>query len=130
MSAVRALVLTGIVLLDPLAFPALRWLTTPLGGKGGVPVLESIRRGHQASAMPSRCSVASTMSPGMPSILHSTLVAPPGRHVIGIADQLDQRPASALRPLASGQVGDRQQRADDLSSARAQAGGTVGALAG
>lgn len=32
--------------LDPLAFPDLRWLTTPLGGKGGAPVLESITRGH------------------------------------------------------------------------------------
>lgn len=32
--------------LDPLAFPDLRWLTTPLGGKGGVLVLESIKRGH------------------------------------------------------------------------------------
>lgn len=32
--------------LDPLAFPDLRWLTIPLGGKGGAAILPSIRRGH------------------------------------------------------------------------------------
>lgn len=31
--------------LDPLAFPDLRWLTIPLGGKGGAAVLPSILRG-------------------------------------------------------------------------------------
>jgi hypothetical protein len=56
-------------------------------------VPRSIRRGLQVSAMASRCSVASTMSPGIPSILHSTFVAPPGRQVSGVA-----QPA---RPLAT-----------------------------
>lgn len=32
--------------LDPLAFADLRWLTVPLGGKGGAAVLPSILRGH------------------------------------------------------------------------------------
>lgn len=34
----------GVV--DPSALPRLRWLTTPLGGKGGAPVLEALRAGH------------------------------------------------------------------------------------
>jgi hypothetical protein len=32
--------------LDPLAFHDLRWLTVPLGGKGGAAVLPSVQRGH------------------------------------------------------------------------------------
>jgi hypothetical protein len=32
--------------LDPLGFPDLRWLTLPLGGKGGAAVLPSVTRGH------------------------------------------------------------------------------------
>lgn len=36
----------GIV--DPSALPGLRWLTSPLGGKGGAPVLEALRTGHPA----------------------------------------------------------------------------------
>lgn len=31
---------------DPSSLPALRWLTTPLGGKGGAPVLASLVQGH------------------------------------------------------------------------------------
>ena len=38
----------------------------------------STRRGAHASARPSRCSVASTTSLGMPSMRQKTLVAPPG----------------------------------------------------
>ncbi len=53
----------------------------------------STRRGRQSSAMRSRCSVASTISPGMPSSLQNTLVAPPGRQVSGTSP-----PA---RPLAA-----------------------------
>lgn len=34
----------GIV--DPSAFPHLRWLTTPLGGKGGAPIQASLAQGH------------------------------------------------------------------------------------
>src|SRR5690349_24072194 len=37
----------------------------------------STRRGRQSSATRSRCSVASTMSPGTPRTLQYTLVAPP-----------------------------------------------------
>ncbi|MGN6574456.1 MAG: leucine-rich repeat domain-containing protein [Nocardioides sp.] len=32
--------------LEPSSLPALRWLTTPLGGKGGAPVLASLVQGH------------------------------------------------------------------------------------
>lgn len=34
----------GVV--DPSSLPELRWLTTPLGGKGGAPVLASLAQGH------------------------------------------------------------------------------------
>lgn len=34
----------GVV--DPSSLPELRWLTTPLGGKGGAPVLASLVQGH------------------------------------------------------------------------------------
>jgi hypothetical protein len=34
--------------LDPLGFPDLRWLTLPLGGKGGAAMLPSMLRGHPA----------------------------------------------------------------------------------
>lgn len=34
----------GVV--DPSALPELRWLTTPLGGKGGAPILASLAQGH------------------------------------------------------------------------------------
>lgn len=36
----------GVV--DPSSLPELRWLTTPLGGKGGAPVLEALTAGHAA----------------------------------------------------------------------------------
>lgn len=36
----------GVV--DPSSLPALRWLTTPLGGKGGAPILASLVEGHPA----------------------------------------------------------------------------------
>jgi hypothetical protein len=36
----------GIV--DPSSLPDLRWLTTPLGGKGGAPILASLAQGHPA----------------------------------------------------------------------------------
>ena len=56
-------------------------------------VPRSIRRGRQWSAIASRCSVASMISPGIPSILQSTFVAPPGRHVSGVGEP--------MRPLAT-----------------------------
>lgn len=34
----------GVV--DPSSLPELRWLTTPLGGKGGAPILASLAQGH------------------------------------------------------------------------------------
>lgn len=34
----------GVV--DPSSLPDLRWLSTPLGGKGGAPILESLKQGH------------------------------------------------------------------------------------
>lgn len=33
-------------LVDPSSLPELRWLTTPLGGKGGAPILASLAQGH------------------------------------------------------------------------------------
>ena len=40
----------------------------------------SMRRGRKSSASPSRCSVASTTSFGIPSVRQTTLVEPPGQH--------------------------------------------------
>ena len=43
----------------------------------------SIWRGSKRSASPSRCSVASTTSLGIPSVRATTLVEPPGRMETG-----------------------------------------------
>jgi len=58
----------------------------------------SMWRTSQRSARPSRCSVASTISLGMPSIRHSTFVLPPGSGKIGVSDPISPLTASLTVP--------------------------------
>ncbi len=58
----------------------------------------SMWRTSQRSASPSRCSVASTISLGMPSIRHSTLVLPPGSGKIGVSEPIRPLTASLTVP--------------------------------